>query len=130
MVECLEVIEGCDRCQAEADYRGPHQCHSDSKMYVTMCEVAGRMKRKSESFHQLTHEPSVCDKCKTKLFDKLGFDATVTKWCREGYCRLICCPECGWQWASDGPVGCPACSPFPRTLRVRRMRTQYRRRRR
>lgn len=130
MIKCLESVEGCADCQAEADYQGPHECASDNKNWSTSCEVFGRMKRESESFHQITHLPSRCDACKAIVRNNLGYDVLAEKSCRAGYCRRIVCPYCDHEWSSDGPVGCPSCCPLPRPARIRRMHSMYSRRRR
>lgn len=50
------------------------------------------------------------------------------RFCRPGYCTIVSC-VCGYEMASFGPVGCPACSPW-RSPRLRKIRQDYARRRR
>ncbi len=126
-VECLESVPGCADCQAEANYRGPHRCSSDSEKYFTMCEVFGRQKRKNERFHRLTHEPSRCQKCDKVVRDNVGYDVLKMRACKAGYCREAHCPYCDALWSSDGPVACPACGSWGRDPRISRMHRKYRR---
>lgn len=58
-----------------------------------------------------------CEKCRALIIGE-GEDRTAIKPCPEGCCRLWCCPDCGEEWASDGPVGCPSCDPISRWSRL------------
>lgn len=107
---CLDMVPGCTDCEAEASHRlvdrlGDHDCDD-------LCRWSGQAKRDDPEFHRLTHQPQTREGCAALIDDKRGNDRTVIKWCPEGSCRLWCCPDCGEDYASDGPVGCPSCFPI------------------
>lgn len=102
-VTCIAIMPGCTDCAEQV--RDHDECDD-------LCSFSGEQRRASESYHRLIHEPIRCAGCGAVLDDRKGNDRMVTKLCPKGYCRLWCCPDCGEEWASNGPVGCPSCSPI------------------
>lgn len=64
-----------------------------------------------------------CERCGAPL----GYGHDTYGTCRAGYCAVVRCKQCGDEWASVGPVGCPCQSRDPR---LRRIRAMYRARKR
>lgn len=67
--------------------------------------------------------PARCDVC-----DELIAEVLRDRPCRAGCCTVLV-NTCGHEFASYGPVDCPACSSW-RSPRVRKLRLAYARRRR
>jgi hypothetical protein len=128
---CRELVDGCPDCQAEAEFKLSfgHECGEDGTRFISLCTVFGKQRRKDAEFHRLSHQPVCCEKCGTKLRDNVGYDVIVVKPCPSGQCRRWCCPDCGDEWASDGPVDCWSCGSY-RDPQLSRIRRAYRRRRR
>lgn len=105
LVECPDIVPGCEDCLLEAPYRrGPeHECDD-------VCRVFGKMKRDSEQFHAITHQPEVCDECAGLLDDHLGNVRLVQGYCETGCCAVWSCPDCNAEQTSAGPIDCPTCS--------------------
>lgn len=103
---CLDVLPDCPDCVAEAlDSRGGrHVCDY-------LCDLSGRQKRDSAEFHARVHQPTTCRHCSVVLDDHRGTDRIKTRPCPTGTCRVWYCPDCDGEWGSDGPLGCPVCSP-------------------
>lgn len=127
MSVCLELVEGCSDCEREAVYKESigHECGEPHPRISTMCQTWGKMRRKDEQFHRLSHEPERCEGCRAILNDKLGYNVIGTGVCRSGCCSQWHCPYCRRVVASAGPVTCPSCSGY-RDPRIRRIRRQYR----
>jgi hypothetical protein len=103
---CIAIVLGCPDCLAESGRFTT--LHGDCD---DLCDMARRMKQDPET-HRFIHEPQRCNSCHVVLDDKRGNDRTVTRPCANGTCRIWACPDCGAEVASDGPVGCPVCSPI------------------
>lgn len=110
MSTCVAIVPGCKDC-ADQVGRGEHVCDD-------LCSFDGEQKRASEEYHRVRHDPRRCVGCGSILNDRKGNDRAVAKPCPEGCCRRWCCPDCDATYASDGPVGCPSCSPISRTAKV------------
>lgn len=61
--------------------------------------------------------PFHCEKCGN---DVTG-DGSREKLCRLENCVIFACRNCGYEWASWGPVGCPCQSRDPKIRRIREM---------
>jgi hypothetical protein len=122
-VICISQVPGCEQCHKEALWSGRkgHECGTSVPgKFITSCDVFGTMKRESESFHALSHEPVRCEKCKALLWDKTSPSRELTRLCRAGYCTEWYCPDCGYSCSSAGPVGCPCQSRDPKVSAIRR----------
>lgn len=132
---CVELIQGCAACEAENAYKQSvgHECGKSGQMFLTSCEVFGRMRRDYPQVHAQMHEPERCDNCCDILDDRQGNISYQRRLCKSGCCTYFYCPNCGTACTSYGPIGCPTCSSYGRWLvarpRVRRMHVSYHRRR-
>ena len=104
MSACVAAVPGCEDCATYPLRPHPHECDD-------LCRLDAEFAADPE-YHRLRHEPVRCEGCRAVLDDRKGTDRMVQRLCPEGCCRQWCCPDCGAEWASDGPVGCPACSPI------------------
>lgn len=68
--------------------------------------------------------PATCEQCGREI----QHETMDYRTCRVDLCMVVLCP-CGREFASFGPVGCPACSPY-RWPRIRQIRHLYSRRHR
>lgn len=71
----------------------------------------------------LDFKPYLCEKCKNPV----GGNGSTERLCRVGNCVELCCAQCGYEWASFGPVGCECQNRDPK---LRHIRTLYRSRKR
>lgn len=106
LVTCLDTIAGCADCLAEEPFQraGGHECDD-------MCRFFGDQKRDDPEFHRLSHRPTTCQHCGAVLDDHRGNDRIKARPCANGTCLVWYCPDCDGEWGSDGPLGCPVCSP-------------------
>lgn len=124
MSACKSVVPGCPDCEAEAAFRGDHEC-SD------ICAAWGGARSASEEFHRQSHAVHLCEHCGFMLSDKRSPAQYKTRLCKAGYCNEWYCPSCGRTESSAGPIECPACGSggFVTRARISRMHRAYARRR-
>lgn len=103
---CVATVPGCPTC-AERPWRARGEAHTCDDL----CRFSGEQMRADEELHQIMHRPVTCHRCDAVLNDRRGNDFTLAELCPERTCRRYLCPGCGDLYGSDGPVGCPECSP-------------------
>lgn len=125
MIECPRVVEGCQQCVEQAERWGDHHCGE-------LCEMMGESKTRSAEFHQKSHEPMRCDKCRVVVRDQFGKSFLKRRLCQARLCTIWACPKCGHEWASEGPVDCPIDGSDDGVIKIRlkKMHGTYRARRR